>query len=408
MKNRKLLVRPSCCKRGFYLSRRSGSSIWEVKFTPPRWSFARTKFGKKRIVKSTGTSEIETAKVIAGNIINSFWKVNQEDGAAARNGLTVQNEFAALTAIEERYKPEARDVDPVTAKRNLNSLKLVIREGAGVEWANGTALLLANADAIKNFQKRRLKAVADEDLETQESAAVTINSTVTMAKAVVAKKHMDLFKGLSLPNLTEFRECSRLKVDADMSFVPFAPGMIERIEAEMLSQPRNVFLTCLLMLRLGMRNKDVQFAKWEWFKRWPTSEGVIGMVEIRRRPYYKPKNRSVRAIQLDAKLVAELAPYWGADDEWVIDAPDRHKPTHREINDWLRTIIPDRTKCAYELRKHAGSMVWTEHGAEAAAAFLGDTVNTAEKYYAKYLRPIYAVKAAASTSLSSSPNELVA
>jgi integrase len=67
----------------------------------------------------------------------------------------------------------------------------------------------------------------------------------------------------------------------------------------------------------------------------------------------------------------------------------------RAINRFVRRFLPDREEGAYELRKWAGSQVWSTQGAEAAQMFLGHrSITTTERYYARYLRPVRAVSAA--------------
>jgi len=140
---------------------------------------------------------------------------------------------------------------------------------------------------------------------------------------------------------------------------------------------------------------------------------VIGCLEVKRRPYFKVKNQSVRVTMLDADLIRELVPYWGAPDEWVIDAEtqgERYDVTHRAANEWLRAIISDRRKCLYELRKHAGSVILTRPesdggGLAAAARFLGDTIQTTERCYARFLGHVNAVRAAELRSLPDARDE---
>src|SRR5689334_4879527 len=105
MKDRKLRVRPSCCKRDFYLRAGQGGG-WEIVFTPPRWSFWRAKLGNGRVRRSTGTSEVAAARDIAARIIDSFWKA-EESGAKERDGLTSQSEFATIGEVIARYKANA-------------------------------------------------------------------------------------------------------------------------------------------------------------------------------------------------------------------------------------------------------------------------------------------------------------
>lgn len=391
-KDPKLLVKCRCTSKNVYLFKPKPDDDFHIRFTPPRQ--VRLKLGiRERVLRSTGHKQVAPARERAAAIVESFWK---DDGAADAVSR-MRSDWAPLEKILDAYDPLPDDVAPAVAVKNRQALRLLVREGAKLAPDRATSAVFADDGVIRRFQKSRMEAVRDEDIQARESAAVTVNSTVRQARSVFAKRHLFFYEGLKLPDLTAFLKAPALKVDKDMSFVPFATGMIERIEKELPAQSRNVRLAVLLMLYLGLRNKEVQFAKWEWF-RW-FGDGTAEL-SIERRPYFKVKNRSVRTIQLDPELAGKLAGFRGAPDAWVIDAPTetgRFDVTHDEINEWLRTIIVDRTKCAYELRKHAGSVVLTRPESEggglaAAARFLGDTIVTTEKHYARLLRPVHAVR----------------
>ncbi|MEP7016029.1 MAG: hypothetical protein ABI925_11360 [Verrucomicrobiota bacterium] len=396
MKNRKLLVRVSCSKRNFYLMPLTDRRPhYYVHFAPPRW--VREKIGREEVTRSTGTSELEPAKRIAAQIIESFWL---DAGASAdAKGLTTQSDVAKLEEILSRYQPLPQNVSPTAAVANRAAMRRLVREGAGIEPTKATVAVFKDAKIIKEYQLARQKAAGSLNLVKQQSAEVSANAVVRRARSIFGRDHLHFYEGLNLPDLTEFMKARLLNVDGDMSFVPFGPGTVERIERELPAQSRNVQLATLLMLYLGLRNCEVEFAKWEWFQRFPDGTGTL-MIE--RRPYFKVKNRSVRTLEMDIDLVAKLAPFWGPPDEWLIVAPndtERKKVTHRDINSWLRTIIAARTKCAYELRKHAGSVILTRSesdggGLACAARFLGDTIGTTEKHYARFLKPVHAVRAA--------------
>jgi integrase len=71
---------------------------------------------------------------------------------------------------------------------------------------------------------------------------------------------------------------------------------------------------------------------------------------------------------------------------------ERATITARAINRFVTTFLPGRKKKAYALRKWAGSLVWSTQGAEAAQAFLGHrSLDTTQRYYARFLRPVRAV-----------------
>jgi integrase len=81
---------------------------------------------------------------------------------------------------------------------------------------------------------------------------------------------------------------------------------------------------------------------------------------------------------------------------------ERRNLCQRAINRFVRRFLPDRDKAAYELRKWAGSLVWSTQGDTAAQSFLGHTdIQTTQRYYARFLRPVRAVSAADRAAVSS-------
>lgn len=305
--------------------------------------------------------------------------------------------WCTVAQILDRYDPSPDDVRPESARNNKSQLRLLVREGAGLDPDHATAAVFATDAIVKNYHAKRLGAVRHADRVTRRRAAASINSTVRQAKSVLSRKHMELYRGLNLPDLAAFRAATPLPVRMDYSFVPFPAGVVDRIDAELPLQARNIQIAGLLIRYAGLRNKEVQFAKWEWFRRYQDGTATLS---IELQPYFEVKNNSVRTLHLDRELVARLEPFWGADYDWVMDAEHetgRYLATHTELNAWLRQIIPQRPKCAYELRKYAGSVILTRPereggGLAAAARFLGDTIQTTEKHYARFLKPVHVAR----------------
>jgi hypothetical protein len=317
-----------------------------------------------------------------------------------------KRKFCSLGDILQAYQPDPRHVAAESAQKNRSAFLLVAREGLGLTTnAREVSAQFLTGELKRQFKRRRLAALRGLDLKRQESAVRTINSTLRQAGSVLARDCMGLYADLRLPDLASWRAEGGEKEDdaAGVRFEPFAEGTIEQVEAKLATwraralsgdrPARNLFMAVFLMLHFGMRNCEVEHAKGEWFQELP---GGRLRIVIRLRPYFKVKNSSVRDLILPPAEAAQLRPFIGDPDEWLIVAgtkTERREWTHDAINAELRPIIADRQKCSYELRKHAGSIVWTTAGAEAAAAFLGDTIQTTQKYYARFLRPIVAPSA---------------
>jgi hypothetical protein len=348
--------------------------------------------GRDRLF-STRLSEIEDlplAKARAKAEIDRAYSLGADATSSPRK-------YASLGEIVAAYQPLGIGAD--TAQQNRAAFLRVVRIGLQTPAPETlSAKCLESDDVAGEYQRRILRAAAERDFQEQQSARVTINTTLRKARSLFKPEHLHCYRDLGLPDLKRFKATPPLKVDADMSFVPFPAGVLERIDALIDTLPRNLRLAAILMRWLGLRNCEVEHAKWEWFRR--HSDGTATLT-VERWPYFKVKNNSVRTIELPRDLVARLDPFWGAPDDWVIALPtatDRFDLTHDELNKVLRPLLPERQKCSYELRKHAGSEVLTlpesEGGGLAAAArFLGDSIQITEKHYARYQRTVRALSA---------------
>jgi hypothetical protein len=363
------------------------------------------------IFQSTGTNVLAAAKEIARDKIEKVLAGKWEEVEKTKLAL----ECATIGDIGERYRPLPRDVKPQTAARNLRTFYLVLREQTGLENVKPLrADAVLTESGLRKWIQLRLARGAGRNLLDQERAAITINSTMAQARSVLAGKVMHLYQDLKLPALTEWHGVRRLKVDADVSYRPLPQSCIDAIEAEarLLREGRStvaadlgieaanqqkIYLVYLLMSRLGLRNSEAEAARWSWIER----DGSAAQLVIERREDFVPKNKRRRVQEIDPELLQELDRFRALPDAWIISAPtptERYNLTHRVLNKWLRKFMPaDREKVAYELRKHAASIIVSRPESEgggivAAANFLGDTIAVTEKTYATFLRKIRGIR----------------
>lgn len=413
-RDEKLRIQVRGTNRKYYLvppSPAANRPDYYVRFEVPRDVRAANDKLPKTVFRSTGTNILSAAKIRGRDIIEPVLEGRWEQ--AEKTKLAI--ECATLGEILERYNPPARDVKPPAAKRNRSSLDLIVSETIGREHVREErADRWATAKFLQQWIELRLERVKELDLVIQERAAVTINSTLAMARSVLSEKVMNLYQDLKLPDLTTFRAVPKLKVEADVSYQPLPQVCVDAVErdARLLAvgkseiaraagikpddQPK-VWLVYLLMSRLGLRNSEALAARWSWIERQGSSAELV----IERRPDFVPKNKRRRRQDIDAELLAQLDHHRGLPDAWIIDAPtptERFNICHRLINRWLRPMLPpDREKGAYELRKHAASIIVSRPESEgggitAAANFLGDTIATTEKHYAKFLRKVRGIR----------------
>lgn len=369
------------------------------------------------VYQSTGTDLIAAARLRGRDkieaVLEGRWKDAEKSKLARPRTCTVGQILAA-------YKPLPRTVKPGIAHRNKKALELVLREVTG--RSNAETLLaedVLTAKTLRKFIAGRLEAVRDKDLIVQERTAITINSTLAQAMSVLSPRVTELYAELKLPDLKEFRAVRKLSVDADVSYDPLPNECLTKMEAAAAelkagrakvevgdggtkrfltpAEQQAVYLVYLLMSRLGLRNNEAYAARWGWIER----RGNEAEMVLKRRADHVIKNKRGRNLDMDPELLAELDTHRGLPDAWIVPGAtptNRVHACYRWINSWLRGFIPPgREKGAYELRKHAISVIVSRPESEgggivAAAAFAGDTIATTEKHYASYLRKVRGIR----------------
>lgn len=220
-----------------------------------------------------------------------------------------------------------------------------------------------------------------------------IRSTLTQARCVIAPAIMHIYSDLRIPDLSGFRVVIRLDTGDDVGFSPIPPETEEAMETAARSlhaADPAVWLTYMLMSRLGMRNIEIERATIDWLR--PDETGTWHL------HIPATKGGLARALALPPDLTHTEIHQIAGTGPHIIPArnpTERRDICQRQINRFVTRYLPDRTKCAYELRKWAGSLVWSTQTPAAAQAFLGHrSIATTERYYARFLRPVRAVTAA--------------
>lgn len=331
---------------------------------------------------------IKNAKILLDAILMRDWGRVEE--------LRMKSPYCSLAQIVERYERDAAGIlgiDPGTVRLNARSLTQVVREGLNVDSLGERRADALSADLIRNFV--RVGRVA-------KRTDHTIASRLNCARSVVSRRSIDnVLRGLKLPDFGEFRTYDPvLSGAADLGFRPFAQSVEADLEA-MAERARvdepGVWLAYVAMARLGMRNSEVRAMRWSWFVELP--DGLV-VLEIRNRleEAYRTKTGEARAIGVPVDLWAMMLAARG-EAKRVFYLPgetmtDRRRLVERRLNAVIRPLLPGYRKGAYELRRWAGSRVWTESGPAAAQRFLGHaSIATTERYYATYLQPVSALSA---------------
>lgn len=348
----------------------------------------------KQVNRSTGSPSRATAQAIANKMrddaLMGMFEITprfRDDGPTLGDVITLYRSGSAVESVEQVLK----------------SFTLVLREGLNLNCA---AKPKQREEAVAKLKVSVLTdsvLLAFRDGEEVERANTSINTHIRMAKSVFSKRARELYRHLSLPDLTPWLEVAALPENTDTRFRRIPDAILARMDAEAsglleqareasgskINEYRNAWATYWLMRRCGLRNSEVEFLQWEWFERrgetlwlnlyecklsdgtewWPKGSG--GEVPV--------------APDLHAALLAEFSPSDPKPTGYVLAGTptDRKEGSARLVSEFVRPFVPDRTKAAYELRKQWGSEMARTHGLETAAKLLrhADPKTTWDHYY---------------------------
>jgi integrase len=349
---------------------------------------------RERRTKCLGTADPKTAMKNA-----RLWLDAVDSGDWGRvDELRAKSAFCTIGEMVEIYEARAEKVLRITHKTrmiNAGAFLGLVAEGLGISRAAARA---RRAECLTGDLVRRF-VVAAREAGLQDAG---IASRLRKARAVVSPLAVEMVMGgLKVPDLAGFRgQPVSLDPARDLGFRPFPEAVRVRLEQTMAGLRDvlpGVYLTYLAMARLGLRNCEVWPMRWDWFRE---AAGGQVVLEIRDRPEegFATKTGEARDLLVPPGLWRELLAVRGEDErDYFLPAvtmTERRKIVERDINQVLRPILAGYRAGAYELRRWAGSLVWTTQGPAAAQRFLGHTsVRTTEKYYARFLRPVSAVSA---------------
>ena len=217
----------------------------------------------------------------------------------------------------------------------------------------------------------------------------TVYSMLTGARCLFA--HRGWIRECKLPSELEkfLHDETAVRDDSDLEGEPLDAATVAKMDQETFAAREilpALWRAYALCRYLGLRPGEASETCGAWFTR--EEEGLILTVCNRTIPYeFTVKNGRTRRL-----LVSDwLAPYFEELRPEEYAALDHKAPTVREkhigrtLSTWVRKYIPDRTKSVYELRKLAGSDVLNStKNWSLVALFLGDTVETVRRYYARW------------------------
>lgn len=361
--------------------------------------YLRIKKQGRQIWKSLGTSlkehAVKQAKTELDTLEKNDWQPKPQKPKAIKG-------MATIGEILDRYQAADRDMDRGTKLNYIAAMKTLLRVVTGKDDSRPLPASILSEETLDSYiATERGKGRPDH----------SIHASLTQARCIVSPKVMTLYKGLILPNLDGFRAKRDFKGDREAGFKkPTREEVIawEGRAAELFAKRSPVWLVYVMMARFAMRNVDAFRARWsdvfedvEYVDGKPIQkrrlrvqanylEALAAPVEIgddlwAEMQHYRP-TECTHAAAMDDKgspipcdLCAHIIP--------ARTAKEREDICYRDICDSFRDVIVGRRKIAYELRRWAGSIVYTRHGSDAAKKTLRHkSVVTAEKYYAQELR----------------------
>ncbi len=336
-------------------------------------------FRGRQIWRSLYTRDVRKAKrrarVERENYIETYYQ-NLAGGQCKK-----VEEAATIGDVVAAYRAWPKKCKTKTENNQIRALLRIVREACGVEDAEEVSTSALTRSLVWGWMAKRQGL---EQIDRQEALAenVTINSTYSQAKGVFAKGYREegCFEGLTLPDLGPFLSVQSLPEIGD-GWKPWSPedwhSMVKASEA----LEGDLWLVHQMLRRFGLRAGELKVARGDWLR----FEGGRWLLWIDR------GKTQERRLEIPSDLLEPLLAR--REEEFLI--PGRRV---KKGEDGIRVEVIDgehvrfvrqfcdRAHPNHELRRWAGSIVYTRDCAEAARKFLGHTsIRTTEQWYAHYL-----------------------
>lgn len=363
------------------LFKRKQGGPWHVRF----------EINGRGILRSLDTTDEAAAKIKGKAIIEAELAGDQTKSRE----LKARSDYSTLRQIADLYV-EKFGTDPRrrrTALNNVGALRKIVAAATGLPLERARASIL-DGELIRKFeasQEARIRKDANGYLVQQSELEIrtSTQSWVKQARSIFRQATLSWFEGLALPDLTGFKS-QGVKAPDRPRPEPLDERVIAQVNAaapELARTQPAVYIAHLLFKYLGMRNSEIKHARRSWIIRDPKGFPKLGVI-YRPLEGFKPKAKTERWIPMSPVILAELEKYWAPspDGDYLVPAPnktERDDIVDDQHNAWCGKWIKDRTKVAYELRRHAGSLIYTKTGKiEHVQKFLGHAgIKTTMEWY---------------------------
>ena len=329
--------------------------------------------------RSLKTGDLELASLRRDAIYS------RETGMAVED-LTGGREKAVATVgrVIDAYVDDWHTGDKGVRRSAGQFLLALLRRAHGLadsKAARSLDMHKVTAAAVVAAQKDYLAEARDGNPADLLRKRRAFNSAWRKAKTVFT--HREAFTQLNLGDTFESAlKVKCLKGEKDTRFLPFDAAEGKKLtEALTVLKQTNphLYLLAGMMFWCGARNMEAAHARRPWLTR--NGDGTCWL-SIRPDDTFKPKYGS-RTVPVPASFAGELETL-GAADFFTTDGctkTARRDMVYRALNAWIKAILPGRD--AYDMRKHAGSVVAKTQGIWAAQTFLGHKyITTTQSYYA--------------------------
>lgn len=353
--------------------------------------------GGERFQEATGWPTLPDAERVAEKRVREVKELKQGLQAAGLSHQKAKGKAATVGEVVAALETGGKVWDVSTARAYKSSLLRLARVVDAV-----APLEVSLSEVLAERSLERFYALGQGLPAVNWADALPVNGGLNKAirdvRALFRPRVLKLkFADLKMPDLRPLRDLPFLRVEVH-GFVPWPAAVYERMhqasEALRESKPE-LWLVNALLRRLGLRDEELLMARREWIElqeEWaadgmgpPLRRGWL-VIQNRGSEFQILKHGRSRRLELDGELLAVLLRREGylVGDGWTDNA--RYNLIYRLHSEWLRAFIPERTKSNHELRMWAGSQIYTRHGLEAAAYFLGHkSTATTERYYAAWL-----------------------
>jgi integrase len=337
---------------------RDGLTIFKRYPGPEQAYYHKFKYaGKQHMLKLATTAEDSfpiARKLRAAIKAGRLASVNQ-----ALDAFKERRASSTLAELFKRYEDKVRGITGIaakTAKRNCNCIRQIFRHAIDVNLTNEAIDKLPTTDlnaALLEKYKSKLLAASGTNILAQDSAYVTANTAIRMARSLFCKKLPDdFYQGLVLPDTTALFKVKLFK-ETRKGFQMPASDTVDKIRAaavELKKADPNAYIIYLLALGTGLRAGEIGRSRQHWIETIVNQTETQTIIRVQAETDFRPKAKQERTVPIDAFILAELnemiIPVLPGTPDYIMRGhkTERCDQAFRRFSKWLEVLGWDREK----------------------------------------------------------------